>query len=154
MVRRHRHWTHEETAKRFAAIGLDIGSNHYELRLMSVTTTHVSVFALVEFPEEALFTKLSEYGDFHRCKTWHLTFKDAGFPHILTGVRVIQFTKMRKHIPGNMTTEHDNWKPKLEKLEKCLNLWKLRSLSLVGKTVIINLLGASKIGRRGWCSWG
>ena len=45
---------------------------------------------------------------------------------------------------GDTDTEHDNWKPKLEKLEKCLNLWKLRSLSLVGKTLIINLLGASK----------
>ena len=96
---------HEETAKHFAAIGLDIGSNHYELRLMSATTTHVSVFAPVEFPEEALFTKLSEYGDFDRRKTRHLTFKDAGFPHIMTGVRVIQFTKMRKHIPGNMTIQ-------------------------------------------------
>ena len=96
---------HEETAKRFAAIGLDIGSNHYELRLMSATTTHMSVFAPVEFPKEALFTKLSEYGDFDRRKTRHLTFKDAGFPHIMTGVRVIQFTKMRKHIPGNMTIQ-------------------------------------------------
>ena len=46
---------------------------------------------------------------------------------------------------GDIDTEHDNWKLKLEKLEKCLNLWKLRSLSLVGKTLIINLLGASKL---------
>ena len=42
---------------------------------------------------------------------------------------------------GDTDTEHDNWKPKLEKR---LHLWKLRSLSLVGKTLIINLLGASK----------
>ena len=45
---------------------------------------------------------------------------------------------------GDIATELDNWKPKLEKLDKCLNLWKLRSLSLVGKSLIINTLGASK----------
>ena len=45
---------------------------------------------------------------------------------------------------GNIDTEQDNWKPKIEKLGKCLNLWKLRTLSLVGKSLIINLLGANK----------
>ena len=39
----------------------------------------------------------------------------------------------------------DNWQPKLEKLEKHLNLWKSRSLSLVGKSLIINVLGISKL---------
>ena len=39
----------------------------------------------------------------------------------------------------------DNWRPKLEKLEKHLNLWKSRSLSLVGKSLIINVLGISKL---------
>ena len=38
----------------------------------------------------------------------------------------------------------DNWQKKLKKLEKNLNLWKTRSLSLVGKALIINILGASK----------
>ena len=42
-------------------------------------------------------------------------------------------------------TETDNWRPKLEKLEKHLNLWKSRSLSLVGKSLIINVLGISKL---------
>ena len=31
---------------------------------------------------------------------------------------------------GTIPTEHLNWQPKLEKLEKSLNLWKSRSLSL------------------------
>ena len=35
-------------------------------------------------------------------------------------------------------TEVDNWKPKLQKLENHLNLWKSRSLSFVGKALIIN----------------
>ena len=41
---------HEETAKSFAAIGLDIDSSHYELRLMSATTTHVSVLHQLNSP--------------------------------------------------------------------------------------------------------
>lgn len=47
---------------------------------------------------------------------------------------------------GNGTTnvEHDNWLPHLSKLENNLNLWKSRSLSLIGKSLIVNVLGASK----------
>lgn len=44
-------------------------------------------------------------------------------------------------------TELYNWQPKLEKVEKHLNLWKSRSLFYVGKSliVIINVLGISKL---------
>jgi len=42
-------------------------------------------------------------------------------------------------------TEQDNWQPKLNKLEKHLNLWKTRSLSFIGKSLIINILGLSKL---------
>lgn len=42
-------------------------------------------------------------------------------------------------------TELDNWQPKLEKLEKRLNLWKSRSLSLVGRSLIVDTLGISKL---------
>ena len=44
-----------------------------------------------------------------------------------------------------LDTDADNWRPKLEKLEKHLNLWKSHSLSLVGKSLIINVLGISKL---------
>ena len=46
---------------------------------------------------------------------------------------------------GTIPTENLNWQPKLEKLEKPLNLWKSRSLSLPGKALIINMLGLSKL---------
>ena len=46
---------------------------------------------------------------------------------------------------GVVPTEDANWTPKLEKLEKSLNLWKSRSLSLPGKALIINTLGLSKL---------
>ena len=42
-------------------------------------------------------------------------------------------------------TEQDNWQPKLTKLEKHLNLWKPRSLSFIGKSLIINTIGLSKL---------
>ena len=39
---------------------------------------------------------------------------------------------------GTVPVDHDYWQPKLTKLEKSLNLWKARSLSLVGKSLIVN----------------
>ena len=45
---------------------------------------------------------------------------------------------------GLVSVESDNWKPKLDKLENVLNLWRQRELSFVGRTMIINVLGASR----------
>ena len=45
---------------------------------------------------------------------------------------------------GLVNVDPDNWQSKLNKLETNLNLWKSRSLSFVGKALIINVLGASK----------
>ena len=41
--------------------------------------------------------------------------------------------------------ESDNWRPKLKKLENHLNFWKSRSLLLVGKSLIVNTIGISKL---------
>ena len=46
---------------------------------------------------------------------------------------------------GVVDTEQDNWQPKLNKLEKSLNLWKSRSLSLLGKALVVNVLGLRKL---------
>ena len=46
---------------------------------------------------------------------------------------------------GVVDTEQDNWRPKLNKLEKFLNLWKSRSLSLFGKALVVHVLGLSKL---------
>ena len=45
---------------------------------------------------------------------------------------------------GSVSVERDNWRPKLDKLSKVLNLWKRRDLSFVGRALIVNILGASK----------
>ncbi len=46
---------------------------------------------------------------------------------------------------GTVPVEQDNWQTKINKLDKSINLWKSRSLSLVGKSLIINILGLSKL---------
>ena len=46
---------------------------------------------------------------------------------------------------GTLNVDQDNWQTRLEKLESKLNSWKPRSLSLVGKALIVNVLGASKL---------
>ena len=45
---------------------------------------------------------------------------------------------------GTVPVEQDNWQSKINKLENSLNLWKSRSLSFIGKCLIINILGLSK----------
>ena len=46
---------------------------------------------------------------------------------------------------GTISTEMENWQPKIDKLQKTLNLWKSRSLSYVGKCLIVNVLGLNKL---------
>ena len=45
---------------------------------------------------------------------------------------------------GLVDVSVDNWEPRLVKLERSLKLWKSCSLSLIGKSLIINTLGISK----------
>lgn len=45
---------------------------------------------------------------------------------------------------GVVPVEQDNWSSKLTKLEKSINLWKCRSLSFLGKCLIVNVIGLSK----------
>ena len=45
---------------------------------------------------------------------------------------------------GVIPVEQDNWVSKVGKLEKAVNLWKSRSLSLVGKCMVVNVIGLSK----------
>ena len=60
------------------------------------------------------------------------------------GLRWLTKMKILGVVFGN-DTEVDHWQPKLEKLEKHLNLCKSRSLPLVGKSLMVNILGISKL---------
>ena len=46
---------------------------------------------------------------------------------------------------GVIDVQRDNWEPRLSKLDKMLSRWKSRSLSMLGKSLIINVLGVSKL---------
>lgn len=46
---------------------------------------------------------------------------------------------------GTMSVDQDNWLPRINKLEMALNLWRSRSLSLLGKALIINSLDFSTL---------
>ena len=45
---------------------------------------------------------------------------------------------------GLVSVDQDNWKPKLDKLKSVLNLWSSRELSFIGRSMILNVLGASR----------
>ena len=45
---------------------------------------------------------------------------------------------------GVVDAQRHNWEPKLFKLDKMLTIWKPRSLSMIGKSLVINVLGVSK----------
>ena len=46
---------------------------------------------------------------------------------------------------GHANLDHANWDPRLSKLTNRLNSWKQRTLSLCGKALITNILGASNL---------
>ena len=58
----------------------------------------------------------------------------------------LTWVKKMKVLGVTIPVEQDNyWMPKINKLEKALNLWRARSLSLLGKALIINVIGLSKL---------
>jgi hypothetical protein len=46
---------------------------------------------------------------------------------------------------GLVGVDDDNWRAKLDKLSSVLDLWKQRDLSFVGRALIVNVLGASRL---------
>ena len=61
------------------------------------------------------------------------------------GLTWVRKMKILGVVFGTISTEMENWQPKIDKLEKTLNLWKSRSLSYVGKCLNLNVLGLSKL---------
>ena len=61
------------------------------------------------------------------------------------GLKSVNKMKILGVVFGMVSVEKDNWEPRLSKLDSCLSLWKSRSLSFVGKVLILNVLGLSKL---------
>ena len=61
------------------------------------------------------------------------------------GLSWVRKMKVLGIVFGTVNVERDNWEPRLSKLDNSLSLWKSRSLSLIGKVLILNILGLSKL---------
>jgi len=61
------------------------------------------------------------------------------------GLRWVNKMKILGVVFGMVPVERDNCEPRLSKLDNCLSSWKSRSLSFLGKVVILNVLGLSKL---------
>ena len=61
------------------------------------------------------------------------------------GLKWVNKMKILGVVFGTVPVERDNWEPRLSKLDSCLSLWKSRSLSFVGKVLILNVLALSKL---------
>ena len=61
------------------------------------------------------------------------------------GLSWVKKMKILGIVFGVSNVERDNWEPRLSKLDRSLCLWKSRSLSLLGKVLILNILGLSKL---------
>ena len=57
----------------------------------------------------------------------------------------VKKTKILGVVFGTSNVERDNWEPRISKLDKCLLGWKNRSLSFIGKVLVLNILGLSKL---------
>ena len=105
----------------------------------------VSLFDLISVYERGSGAKLN-------CsKTeamWLGAWKDR--PDQPLGLTWVRKMKILGVVFGTIPTEMENWQPKIDKLEKTLNLWKSRSLSYVGKCLIVNVLGLSKLLYLAW----
>ena len=104
--------------------------------------------------ERSLFKLFDIISDFesgsgtklNRTKTealWLGTWKDRSEQPL--GLSWVKKLKILGIVFGSVDVEHDNWEPRLSKFDKCVSSWKNRSLSLIGKVLILNILGFSKL---------
>ena len=77
------------------------------------------------------------------CAVWLGAWKDRlDEPLGLTWVRKMKILGV---FFGTVDVERYNWEPRLSKLGKTLSRWKSRSLSFIGKVLILNILALSKL---------
>ena len=62
------------------------------------------------------------------------------------GIDFVECIKIVGFKIGNNIRQDDIWHPIYVKFEKVLNLWKSRHLSLLKKSIAVNVLASSKIG--------
>ena len=104
--------------------------------------------------ERSLHALFNIIGDFergsgaklNRTKTealWLGAWRDR--PDEPLGLSWVKKAKILGIVFGSVNVDRDNWEPRLSKLDQCVSRWKNRSLSLIGKVLILNILGFSKL---------
>ena len=99
--------------------------------------------------ERSLHALFNIIGDFERgsgaklnkTKTealWLGAWKDR--PDEPLGFSWFKKAKILGIVFGSVNVDRDNWEPRLSKLDQCVSRWKNRSLSLIGKVLILNIL--------------
>jgi len=99
----------------------------------------------------ALFNVISDFergsgAKLNRSKTealWLGSWKDRTDEPL--GLAWVRKTKILGIVFGTRDVERDNWEPRLSKLDKCVSSWKNRPLSMIGKVLVLNILGFSKL---------
>ena len=61
------------------------------------------------------------------------------------GLSWVKKTRILGIVFRSVNEERDVWEPRLSELDKCVSGWKNRSLSFIGKVLILNILGLSKL---------
>lgn len=74
---------------------------------------------------------------------WLGAWKDG--PDKPLGLSLVKKMKILGIVFGTANVDQDNWEPRVSKLEKSVSRWQSRSLSLIGKVLILNILGLSKL---------
>ena len=74
---------------------------------------------------------------------WLGAWKDG--PDKPLGLSWVKKMKILGIVFGTVNVDQDNWEPRVSKLEKSVSQWQSRSLSLIGKVLILNILGLSKL---------
>ena len=95
-----------------------------------------------------LFGKLASGSKLNKNKTkglWLGAWKDRKDNYIF-GIDFVDCIKIVGFKIGNNVTQDDIWHPMYVKFEKVLNLLKSRHLSLLEKSIAVNVLASSKIG--------
>ena len=103
--------------------------------------------------ETSLFMLFNVINDFengsgaklNRTKTeaqWLGAWKDR--PDTPLGLSWVKKMKILGIVFGTVNVDQDNWEPRVSRIEKCVR-WQSRSLSLIGKVLILNILGLSKL---------
>ena len=61
------------------------------------------------------------------------------------GLNWLRKMKLLGTVFGSVDAERDIWEPRISKLEKSWSLWKSRSLSIVGRVLVLNIFGLSRL---------